>query len=99
MPDLLLRPQTPDADGLVHRVTPESAGWSYVGFELYRLKTGQTLSQDRATKDGKTRVCPGVCHATRTPLAVRAPAGHAWPHGRRPEDGPLRESKLPHSRF
>jgi 5-deoxy-glucuronate isomerase len=27
----------------VHRVTPQSAGWGHVGFELYRLKPGQSI--------------------------------------------------------
>ena len=38
MADLLLKNHAPDAQGLVHRVTPESAGWGHVGFELYRLQ-------------------------------------------------------------
>ena len=43
MADLLLKNHAPDAQGLVHRVTPESAGWGHVGFELYRLQAGQSL--------------------------------------------------------
>ena len=43
MADLLLKNHAPDAQGLVHRVTPESAGWGHVGFELYRVKPGQSL--------------------------------------------------------
>jgi len=31
--------------GLVAKVTPASAGWSYVGFALHRLKAGKTLSE------------------------------------------------------
>ncbi len=53
MSRLLRHPSAPDADGRVHHVTPESAGWSYVGFELFKLTVGQTLS--RAT--GGTEVC------------------------------------------
>jgi 5-deoxy-glucuronate isomerase len=45
MSELLLRHKAPDGNGLVHRVTPESAGWKHVGFELYRLRPGQTLEQ------------------------------------------------------
>lgn len=30
--------------GLVHHITPESAGWSHVGFDLWRLEVGQTAS-------------------------------------------------------
>src|SRR6185312_5368081 len=45
MSELLLRDHVPDAAGLVHRVTPASAGWTYVGFELWRLLPGQSLAQ------------------------------------------------------
>jgi 5-deoxy-glucuronate isomerase len=37
MSKLLLKPA---AGGTTHRVTPESAGWTYVGFELRRLAPG-----------------------------------------------------------
>ena len=43
MSDLLLRNHAPDAQGLVHEVTPASAGWGHVGFALYRLKPGQSV--------------------------------------------------------
>ncbi|HET6467692.1 MAG TPA: 5-deoxy-glucuronate isomerase [Geminicoccaceae bacterium] len=46
MPELLLRPGAPDADGCVHRVTPASAGWRHVGFEVYRLGAGRSLARD-----------------------------------------------------
>ncbi|MEO1962062.1 MAG: 5-deoxy-glucuronate isomerase, partial [Paracoccus sp. (in: a-proteobacteria)] len=28
--------------GKVHEITPQSAGWRYVGFSLYRLRAGDT---------------------------------------------------------
>jgi 5-deoxy-glucuronate isomerase len=31
--------------GKVHDITPDSAGWSYVGFGLYHLKAGETASE------------------------------------------------------
>ena len=43
MADLLLKNHAPDGQGLVHRVTPASAGWGHVGFELHRLLPGQGL--------------------------------------------------------
>ncbi len=46
MAGLLLRPAAPDGEGCVHRVTPESAGWRHVGFQLYRLGAGQSLAHD-----------------------------------------------------
>jgi 5-deoxy-glucuronate isomerase len=30
--------------GLVHHVTPENAGWTYVGFDLHRLASGEVAS-------------------------------------------------------
>ena len=38
-------------DGLVAQVTPESAGWGYVGFELHRLAKGQSASGDAGDKE------------------------------------------------
>jgi 5-deoxy-glucuronate isomerase len=51
MPDLLLKNHAPDARGLVHRVTPASAGWGHVGFELYRLKPGQSLEAETGGRE------------------------------------------------
>lgn len=31
--------------GKVHEITPQSAGWRYVGFSLYRLRIGETASE------------------------------------------------------
>jgi len=43
MSRLLIRPARGEADGRVHHITPESAGWSYVGFELFDLGPGQMV--------------------------------------------------------
>jgi 5-deoxy-glucuronate isomerase len=37
----LLRHPT-GTQGLVHQITPETAGWGYVGFDLHRLNTGDS---------------------------------------------------------
>jgi 5-deoxy-glucuronate isomerase len=39
--------------GRVAHVTPESAGWTYVGFDLHRIKPGETVSAET----GKREVC------------------------------------------
>ncbi|HTW28456.1 MAG TPA: 5-deoxy-glucuronate isomerase [Acetobacteraceae bacterium] len=44
MPELLVKPSEPDADGVLHRITPESAGWTYVGFEVRSLRPGQIVA-------------------------------------------------------
>ena len=42
MPDLLRRPF--GTHGETHRITPEDAGWRYVGFALHRLRPGETAA-------------------------------------------------------
>jgi 5-deoxy-glucuronate isomerase len=36
----------PDTQGKVLDVTPESAGWTYIGFQVYHLEKGQVLRED-----------------------------------------------------
>lgn len=61
MPNLLVKPQ--GNNGLVHDITPESAGWTYVGFQLHRLGPGETTSGETGEREvclvlvaGKARV-------------------------------------------
>lgn len=44
MSRLLSRWQQPDAQGRTQSVTPERAGWGYVGFEVFELSEGQQLT-------------------------------------------------------
>ena len=44
MPSKLLVHPTPSADGVKHRITPESAGWTYVGFESRAIDKGVRAS-------------------------------------------------------
>ncbi len=43
MSDLLRKPH--GTGGKVHDITPQKAGWSYVGFGLYRLQPGEVASE------------------------------------------------------
>ncbi|MFI0397312.1 5-deoxy-glucuronate isomerase [Paracoccus jiaweipingae] len=43
MAELLKRPT--GSRGKVHHLTPASAGWRYVGFDLYRLRAGDTAAE------------------------------------------------------
>ena len=36
------KPQLPDASGRIQHITPENAGWRYVGFEVVLLKAGDS---------------------------------------------------------
>jgi len=42
MPNLLVKPN--GDSGRVTHVTPDTAGWTYVGFDMHRLKPGETVS-------------------------------------------------------
>ena len=61
MPDLLRKPL--GTHGKVHEITPQSAGWRYVGFSLYRLREGETAGEATGGREailvmieGKARV-------------------------------------------
>lgn len=61
MSRLLLRPR--GTSGKVHDVTPESAGWGYVGFGLYRLAPGERAAEATGDREvilvlveGKARI-------------------------------------------
>ena len=76
MADLLLKNHAPDAQGLVHRVTPKSAGWGHVGFELHRLKAGQSLEASTGAREaclvlvgGKARVASAAATLARSAIA------------------------------
>ncbi|RED58577.1 5-deoxy-glucuronate isomerase [Cohnella lupini] len=47
MSELIVKPHNrPQADCSILSVTPESAGWTYVGFEALRLKTGDIIKRN-----------------------------------------------------
>lgn len=63
MSGLLVKPHRRDKDGSVLSVTPQSAGWSHVGFEVCKLESGETLSRETGNREiclvllsGKARV-------------------------------------------
>ena len=68
MSKLLVKPKP--GTGRISHVTPQSAGWTYVGFDLYRLKPGETVSAET----GKRETClvfvtgRGSAEAGGTPL-------------------------------
>ncbi len=63
---LLVHPREADTEGRVLSVTPESAGWTYVGFELFDLAPGQGLERSTGDREvclvliaGRARVSGG----------------------------------------
>ena len=65
MSSLLVRPQSPDQDHCVLDVTPESAGWKYVGFAVHRLESGESFEREFADRE----TCIVVMSGT---VAIRA---------------------------
>ncbi|UQZ34382.1 5-deoxy-glucuronate isomerase [Paenibacillus sp. PK3_47] len=53
MCDLLIKGGQPGKDGLVAAVSKESAGWKYVGFEVYQLQSGGVLNR----RDEENEIC------------------------------------------
>lgn len=64
MPNLLRRPF--GDRGKVHAITPENAGWRYVGFSLYRLRAGDAAAEETGSREtilvlveGRARISGG----------------------------------------
>ena len=62
MTDLIVGTKVqPEADGGVVKVTPESAGWEYVGFEVLRLAEGRTVERRTDVEEVCLVVLSGYC--------------------------------------
>jgi 5-deoxy-glucuronate isomerase len=64
MSKLLVRSDEPDDDGCVMRVTPASAGWRYVGFDVYRLGEGKRIARTDPDRETCVVVLAGRVHAS-----------------------------------
>ena len=65
MPDLLVKSKsTPEENGSVVKVTPESVGWGYVGFEVIRLEEGQTVERHTGEEEVCLVLLSGLCNAS-----------------------------------
>lgn len=51
MAKLLVKPRAPNREGCVLLVTPESAGWRYVGFEVFHLAPSQVLRRPAGDRE------------------------------------------------
>ena len=63
MKSLISRPIPANQEGLIQHITPESAGWEFVGFDVFKLVAGRSLEKETADKEvclvilsGKARV-------------------------------------------
>jgi 5-deoxy-glucuronate isomerase len=54
----------PGSEGTIVRVTPESAGWGYVGFEALDLAPGQVTARHTGEQELCVVVIAGRCHVT-----------------------------------
>jgi len=65
MPDLLVKSKsTPEENGSVVKVTPESAGWDYVGFEVFRLEEGKTVERQSEEEEVCLVLLSGLCNVS-----------------------------------
>jgi hypothetical protein len=53
--------EAPDASGSVVRITPESADWEYVGFEVLRLADGRAVERHTDAEEVCLVVLSGYC--------------------------------------
>ena len=61
---LRVRSHAPDASGVVLDITPESAGWRYVGFRVVRLARGQTYSGNENDRETCLVILSGSINVT-----------------------------------
>ena len=62
MADLLRKPV--GTNGKVHDITPETAGWGYVGFALYRLAAGDRVSEATGENEAILVIVEGKAQIT-----------------------------------
>jgi 5-deoxy-glucuronate isomerase len=90
MSDLLVHPGAPAPDGTILDVTPASAGWGHVGFEVLDLAAGAGAERDTADRELCVVVVAGTAH-------VRSAHGDWRDLGGRPDpwSGPPDAAYLP----
>jgi len=61
MPDLRVRPKQRDENGAVLNITPQSAGWTYVGFRVITLEPGERTTGGDEGREACLIVLSGRC--------------------------------------
>ena len=85
MADLIVSSkEEPDAGGSVLRVTPESAGWEYVGFEVVRLDAGRHLERETGGEEVCLVALSGTCDVAAGEDEWRGVGGRESPFEGRP---------------
>lgn len=81
---LLVSPLRDPEDGRVIHVTPESAGWKYVGFDVYQLAAGEAAGQDTGDREVCLVFLSGVANADAGGKSLGSVGGRASPFDGRP---------------
>ena len=76
---LRVRPHAPAADGTVLEVTPQSAGWSHVGFRMVRLADGQRFEGGEAGREACLVLVSGSADVAAGGAVFAALGGRASP--------------------
>ncbi len=61
MPNLRVRSKERDENGAVLEVTPQSAGWTYVGFKVIKLEAGESAAGGDVGREACLIVLTGKC--------------------------------------
>jgi 5-deoxy-glucuronate isomerase len=77
MTNLLVRPHAPDASGTVLEVTPQSAGWTHVGFQVVKLAAGETHDGGDAGRETCIVIMSGSAEVTAEGLSFGQIGGRA----------------------
>jgi len=77
MTNLLVRPHAPDAAGSVLQVTPQSAGWTHVGFQVVKLAAGQTHEGSEPARETCVVVMSGAAEVAAEGLSFGTIGGRA----------------------
>ncbi|MBA2375529.1 MAG: 5-deoxy-glucuronate isomerase [Rubrobacteraceae bacterium] len=64
MSDLIVGSESPDTDGSVLKVTPESAGWNHVGFEIVKLAEGRSVERRADGVEVCLVILSGACNVS-----------------------------------
>jgi len=64
MADLRVRPTKPGPDGCILDITPQSAGWRYVGFKVCQLDVGQAVSGGEPGREACLVILSGIANVT-----------------------------------
>ena len=84
MSKLLLKHHEPDADGLVHEVTPESAGWGHVGFAVFELEPKKRLERAGNDDEHCLVILAGTCTVEAGPEIFRSIGDRESPFSGKP---------------